>query len=179
MRFPNCSFTGSWVRVIFCLLPANLHDVDLVLISGSPHLLAVGTKSVEKVYLVHPNTHNSRLKSPAYRLCILFVFGYAVVIVLMISNRIAFIRDGNQTIPHPADRISHGTDRACVIGLGALAYVFFSTEACLSVLTNRGWNSSLSLLIYDLILNVFFTWQVSSLFSSCGVSALTQYIRIK
>jgi len=74
----------------------------------------------------------------------------------MIKGRIAFIRDGTQIDQGILD--DNGTDGACVIGLGRSAYVM-SLHAK-SILT---LNRSLSILIYDLMLNVFFTWLVNSL----------------
>ncbi|KAG8811059.1 hypothetical protein FRC19_004121 [Serendipita sp. 401] len=88
---------------------------------------------VEKVHLVHPHSSHTRLKSPAYRLCMFFTIGYLVIIFLLLTGRISFIRDGTQ----PTHYNDHATDGVCVIGLGPRA--------------------SLSLLVYDLLLNVFFT----------------------
>ena len=105
------------------------------------------------MHLVHPS--HSRLKSSAYRLCILFVFGYLVIIILLVTGRIAFIRDGNQ-IGEGAVH-DQGADGACVIGLGPTAYVVSFNFEC--ILTLR---RSLSILIYDLMLNVFFTWLVDN-----------------
>ncbi|CAE6498334.1 unnamed protein product [Rhizoctonia solani] len=76
---------------------------------------------IEKVHVVWGGAHQPRLKSPVYRICLITVTPYAVVIVLMLLGRIAFIR----------------TDGACVIGLKRLA--------------------SLTLLIYDLYINIFLT----------------------
>lgn len=79
------------------------------------------TATVEKVHLVHPHPSHSRYKSPAYRVCILFVLGYGIVLLLMITGRIAFIRDGNQIAQ--GGLYDHGNDGSCVIGLGRAAYV--------------------------------------------------------
>ncbi|CAE7185951.1 unnamed protein product [Rhizoctonia solani] len=76
---------------------------------------------IEKVHVVWGGAHQPRLKSPVYRICLITVTPYAVVIVLMLLGRIAFIRN----------------DGACVIGLKRLA--------------------SLTLLIYDLYINIFLT----------------------
>ncbi|CAE6489125.1 unnamed protein product [Rhizoctonia solani] len=76
---------------------------------------------IEKVHVVWGGAHQPRLKSPVYRICLITVTPYAVVIVLMLIGRIAFIRN----------------DGACVIGLKRLA--------------------SLTLLIYDLYINIFLT----------------------
>ena len=91
-----------------------------------PVLMRPSPPLVEKVHLVHPS--HSRLKSPAYRLCILFVFGYLVIIILLVTGRIAFIRDGNQM--GAGALYDQGTDGACVIGLGRTAYVVsFNSKA--------------------------------------------------
>ncbi|CAE6423763.1 unnamed protein product [Rhizoctonia solani] len=76
---------------------------------------------IEKVHVVWGGAHQPRLKSPVYRICLITVTPYAVVIVLMLLGRIATIR----------------SDGACVIGLRRLA--------------------SLTLLIYDLYINIFLT----------------------
>ncbi|CAE6518330.1 unnamed protein product [Rhizoctonia solani] len=60
---------------------------------------------IEKVHVVWGGAHQPRLKSPIYRICLITVTPYAVVIVLMLLGRIAFIR----------------SDGACVIGLKRLA----------------------------------------------------------
>ncbi|KIM27611.1 hypothetical protein M408DRAFT_16646 [Serendipita vermifera MAFF 305830] len=91
---------------------------------------------VEKVHLVHPHPSHSRIKSPAYRLCMIFVIGYGVIILLLIQGRIAFIQDGSQ-VAH-GSIYDHGADGSCVIGLNRPA--------------------SMSLLIYDLVLNVFLSF---------------------
>ncbi|KDN51862.1 hypothetical protein RSAG8_00413, partial [Rhizoctonia solani AG-8 WAC10335] len=76
---------------------------------------------IEKVHVVWGGAHQPRLKSPVYRICLITVTPYAVVIILMLLGRIAFIRN----------------DGSCVIGLKRLA--------------------SLTLLIYDLYINIFLT----------------------
>ncbi|KAJ1309955.1 hypothetical protein OPQ81_006714 [Rhizoctonia solani] len=76
---------------------------------------------IEKVHVVWGGAHQPRLRSPIYRICLITVTPYAVVIVLMLLGRIAFIRN----------------DGACVIGLKRLV--------------------SLTLLIYDLYINIFLT----------------------
>ncbi|CAE6436499.1 hypothetical protein ACGC1H_004522 [Rhizoctonia solani] len=76
---------------------------------------------IEKVHVVWGGAHQPRLKSPVYRICLITVTPYVVVIALMLLGRIAFIRN----------------DGACVIGLKRLA--------------------SLTLLIYDLYINIFLT----------------------
>ncbi|KAG9126596.1 hypothetical protein FRC07_002870, partial [Ceratobasidium sp. 392] len=76
---------------------------------------------MEKVHVVWGGAHQPRLKSPVYRICLITMTPYVVIILMMLLGRIAFIRD----------------DGACIIGLKRLA--------------------SLSLLIYDLYINVFLT----------------------
>lgn len=60
---------------------------------------------IEKVHVVWGGAHQPRLKSPVYRICLITVTPYAVVLVLMLIGRIAYLRD----------------DGACVIGLKRLA----------------------------------------------------------
>ncbi|KAG8680652.1 hypothetical protein FRC09_018066 [Ceratobasidium sp. 395] len=76
---------------------------------------------MEKVHVVWGGAHQPRLKSPVYRICLITMTPYIIIILLMLLGRIAFIRE----------------DGACIIGLKRLA--------------------SLSLLIYDLYINVFLT----------------------
>ncbi|QRV86564.1 transmembrane protein [Ceratobasidium sp. AG-Ba] len=76
---------------------------------------------MEKVHVVWGGAHQPRLKSPVYRICLITMTPYVVIVLLMLLGRIAFIR----------------SDGACVIGLKRLA--------------------SLSILIYDLYINVFLT----------------------
>jgi len=76
---------------------------------------------IEKVYIVWPNRGSTRWTSGAYRLCLVSVSGYAVMLVILIIGRIAFRQ----------------ADGQCIIGLAKFA--------------------SLSLLVYDLLLNVFLT----------------------
>lgn len=87
---------------------------------------------VEKVHLVHPHPSHSRRSSPAYRICMLFVVGYGIIIIIAIHSRIAFIRNGHQISPVSDPTINDG---ACIIGLGR--------------------TGSMSVLVYDLILTVF------------------------
>lgn len=63
----------------------------------------------------------SRLKSTAYRICLIFVFGYVAVIILAITGRVAYLRDGSRFGLEPFDRFAAGTDGACVIGIGRTA----------------------------------------------------------
>ncbi|KAF8610589.1 hypothetical protein BDV93DRAFT_517688 [Ceratobasidium sp. AG-I] len=76
---------------------------------------------IEKVHVVWGGAHQPRLKSPVYRICLITMMPYAMIVILMLIGRIALLR----------------SDGACVIGLKRLA--------------------SLSLLIYDLYINVFLT----------------------
>jgi hypothetical protein len=89
----------------------------------------------ERVYTV--NAGANRLHSTAYRICLIFLLGFGVVVSLMTWGRIAFIRDGStHTFPF-TEHIMDGSDNACVIGIIRPA--------------------SISLLVYDLFLNVLFT----------------------
>ncbi|KAG9089037.1 hypothetical protein FS749_001668 [Ceratobasidium sp. UAMH 11750] len=76
---------------------------------------------MEKVHIVWGGTHQPRLKSPVYRICLITMTPYVIIVMLMLLGRIAYIRP----------------DGACIIGLKRL--------------------SSLSLLTYDLYINVFLT----------------------
>lgn len=92
---------------------------------------------------MHPHPTHGRYGSRAYRICLLFVFGYFVVIILAVVGRIAFIRDGTQKPDH-IDHVSLGTDGACVIGLGRAAFVLKGIFFRISVLTicqdpSRSW----------------------------------------
>jgi hypothetical protein len=69
----------------------------------------------------------------------------------MIKGRIAYIRDGTQT--GEGIGFDSGTDGACVIGLGRAAYASPLNSKCM-LIPGR----SMSILIYDLMLNVLFTW---------------------
>lgn len=74
--------------------------------------------TAEKVYFVHPRTSGSKLGSPAYRICIVFVLGYVVIIILAVLGRIAFLRNGHQTMEEAMGPLGSGTDGQCVIGIG-------------------------------------------------------------
>jgi hypothetical protein len=73
----------------------------------------------------------------------------------MIKGRISYIRDGTQT--GEGTVVDGGMDGACVIGLGRAAYVV-SLDSKRVLISSR----SMSILIYDLMLNVFFTWLANS-----------------
>lgn len=66
---------------------------------------------------MHPRTPGSKLSSPAYRLCMVFVLGYVGVIVLAVYGRISFLRTGQL----PMGTRMAGTDGQCVIGIGRYA----------------------------------------------------------
>lgn len=76
---------------------------------------------IEKVHVVWGGTHQSRLHSKVYWLCLITMTPYAAIVIMMLIGRVAYLRD----------------DRACIIGLKTYA--------------------SLSLLIYDLYINIFLT----------------------
>jgi hypothetical protein len=64
-----------------------------------------------------------RLQSTAYRICLIFLTGFGIVVSLMTWGRITFLRDGTQhTFPF-TKYIMDGDDGACVIGLIAPACV--------------------------------------------------------
>jgi hypothetical protein len=73
----------------------------------------------------------------------------------MIKGRISYIRDGTQVSEGLG--FDGGMDGACVIGLGRAAYAASLTSKCI-LKPSR----SMSMLIYDLALNVFFTWLENS-----------------
>ena len=84
------------------------------------HLLTV-LFTAERVYRVHAGAN--RLQSTAYRICLVFLLGFGVVVSLMTWGRIAFIRDGTtHTFPF-TEHIMDGSDNACVIGIVRPAYV--------------------------------------------------------
>ena len=119
-------------------------------------------RSAERVHAVHPGV--SRLRSTAYRICLIFLTGYLVVFVLMIWGRISFLRDGTSHFFPYTHTVMEGSDNACVIGLATPACV--NQIAFVNIPSNYLSHSSLSLLVYDLILNVLFTWYVISLSAS-------------
>jgi hypothetical protein len=47
-----------------------------------------------------------------------FVFGYVAIIILAVTGRIAFLRDGHQTPQEAMGPAGSGTDGQCVIGIG-------------------------------------------------------------
>lgn len=71
--------------------------------------------SAERVHAVHPGV--GRLRSTAYRICLAFLTGYVVIIVLMLWGRISFLRDGTSHRFPYTDITMDGSDNACVIGL--------------------------------------------------------------
>lgn len=76
---------------------------------------------IEKVHVVWGGTHQSRLHSKVYWLCLITMTPYVAIVIMMLIGRVAYFRE----------------DRACIIGLKAYA--------------------SLSLLVYDLYINIFLT----------------------
>ncbi|KAG8743049.1 hypothetical protein FRC10_000430 [Ceratobasidium sp. 414] len=76
---------------------------------------------IEKVHIVWGGTHQPRLQSKVYWLCLVTMTPFAIILILMLLGRVTYIRP----------------DRACVIGLRPYA--------------------SLSLLVYDLYINLFLT----------------------
>jgi len=60
---------------------------------------------IEKVHVVWGGAHQPRLKSPVYRICLITMLPYAIIVVLMLLGRIAYVR----------------SDGACIIGLKRLA----------------------------------------------------------
>ncbi|QRV78476.1 hypothetical protein RhiJN_06491 [Ceratobasidium sp. AG-Ba] len=76
---------------------------------------------IEKVHIVWGGTHQPRLRSKVYWLCLITMLPYVAIVIIMLIGRVAYFRP----------------DRACIIGLRKYA--------------------SLSLLIYDLYINIFLT----------------------
>jgi len=116
--------------------------------------------SAERVHAVNPGV--PRLRSTAYRICLVFLTGYLVIFVLMIWGRVSFLRDGTFHYFPYTNATMDGSDNACVIGLVTPSCVLLPllhTPPVLKFLSH----SSLALLIYDLILNVLFTWCVTFL----------------
>ena len=77
----------------------------------------------ERVYRVHAGVN--RLQSTAYRICLVFLLGFGVVVSLMTWGRIAFIRDGTTHAFPFTEHIKDGSDNACVIGLVRPACVLY------------------------------------------------------
>ncbi|KAF8603698.1 hypothetical protein BDV93DRAFT_493259 [Ceratobasidium sp. AG-I] len=75
----------------------------------------------EKVHVVWGGTHQPRMRSKVYWLCMVTMTPYVAIVIIMLIGRVAYFR----------------ADRACIIGLRKYA--------------------SLSLLIYDLYINIFLT----------------------
>ena len=77
--------------------------------------------TAERVYTVHATDKHPRYT--AYRICLVFLLGFGVVISSMTWGRIAFIRDGTTHSFPFTEHVMDGSDYACVIGINRPAYV--------------------------------------------------------
>jgi hypothetical protein len=90
------------------------------------------------VYIVWSGgNHTPRFSTHAYRICAVVLVGYVTVVVLMIVGQMSSLR----------------ADGLCIIGLKKIAYVIPSRKTAFAYAVY----STISMISYDLFLNVFLT----------------------